>query len=151
MIHHNMSNSSFDDESKIKRAIYAFNNGVCKNLSQAAILFNVPYSRLRARHQVHSPRVGRVATHRKLFDAEEVAVCQYLDRLDHLGIPARPSMLLNYANVIFRQSQIDTTSPPPTVSEKWPGQFLKQHSEYFWQRQKTLDIHRKKSHNVESL
>ena len=38
-----MSNTILDIETKIQRAIYAFDNDICKNLSQTVLLYDVPY------------------------------------------------------------------------------------------------------------
>ena len=45
-LHNNMPNTILDIKTRIQHAIYAFDNDISKNLSQAAILYDVPYKRL---------------------------------------------------------------------------------------------------------
>ena len=65
----------------------------------------------------------RPAANRKLREDQELAVCQYLNRLDKIGLSARLPMVTNYANAILRRSHTtggDTSlSPPPQVDKQW--------------------------------
>lgn len=62
----------------------------------------------------------RPATNLRLNLAQELALCQYLDTLDKVGISTRRRMLINCANSILQASHPDSTSPP-TVSRQWAG------------------------------
>ena len=92
----------------------------------------------------------RPATNLRLNLAQELALCQYLDTLDKVGISTRRRMLINCANSILQASHPDSTSPP-TVSRQWAGRFLKRHREYTVIRQKTIDIDRKIAHDPETI
>ena len=86
-----------------------------------------------------------------LTDAEELAICKYLDRLDEIGVAARYSVLASCANSLLQSNHLDTSTPSPTVSNKWPQRFLKQYPQYAIQRQKTLDLHQKNAHRPDEL
>ena len=60
-------------------------------------------------------------------------------------------MLAPCANSLFRSNHLGTSTLSPTVSNKWPQQFLKQYSQYAIQRQKTLDLHRKNANRQDEL
>ena len=52
-----------------------------------------------------------------MSEYQELAICQYLDRLDNIGLPARRFMITGCANAILRRSHpADPIDPPPQVS-----------------------------------
>jgi hypothetical protein len=75
------------------------------NISAVAREFEVPRSRLQARWNGRQSKQQRPAANKKLTDAQELAVCLYLDRLDAIGTSARFSMLINS---IYRQFYCST-------------------------------------------
>ena len=149
--HFMMANSYSEIESQIAIAINAIAQGVCANVAEAAQTYNVPVSRLRKRWKGCQSRSKRPGAGKKLTDAEELAICKYLDRLDEIGVAARYSMLAPCANSLLRSNHLDTSTPSSTVSNKWPQQFLKRYPQYAIRRQKTLDLHRKNAHRPDEL
>jgi len=85
------------------------------------------------------------------MEAQELGLCQHLNRLDEIGIPPCYNLIGQYANSILACSHNELESPPPRVSEKWTQRFLAHHSEYKIRKQKTFDIERKRAHHSEDL
>jgi len=55
----------------------------------------------------------RLRTNRRLSEEEELAVCQYLDRLDMIGTSARLHMITGCANAILLRVYSDQSIPIP--------------------------------------
>ena len=85
-------------ESRITQAIDILRQR--SNIAAAACEFFVPEWRLRARWNDQQSRFERPAASRKFSDAQELAVCQYLDRLDEIGMSARHFMVTKCANAL---------------------------------------------------
>ena len=146
-----MSESYSQIESRIQEALIALSERDRPNIAAAAREFRVPEQRLRARSIGCLSKQERPAANKKLSEDQELAVCQYLDRLDTIGTAARMIMITNCANSILRRSHTNTTTPPPTVSEKWARHFLNRHPEYYVWKQKTIDTARKNSHDPDDI
>ena len=99
----------------------------------------VPVRRLQNRLEGVPPRSTRIPVNLKLSPAEELVVCRYIDRLDHLGLCVRPQMLRNCANIILARSYKGDDNSPPTVSPKWTTRFLGCHPKYSVRKQKVTD------------
>jgi len=138
-------------ENRIQQAIVKLNGEIKPNITAVAREFEVLMHRLRARFQGRQSRQDRPPTNRKLSEDQEEGLCQYLTRLDEIGIAPRYSHLNKYANSILARSHDDPTSSPPTVSAAWTQRFLKQHSEFHLRKQKTLDINRKSAHHFDDI
>ena len=130
-----------------KKPLSPFPNAIDLISRQLRVNF-VCLNRLRARSTGCFSKQERPAENKKLSEDQELAVCQYLDRLDTIGTAACMIMITNCANSILRRSHTDTTTPPPTVSEKWARLFLNRHPEYYVRKQKTIDTTRKTSHEI---
>ena len=86
----------------------------------------------------------------RLSDDQELAVCQYLDRMDSIGTSARLQMVTSCANTILRNAHTGP-SLPPVVSNQWANGFLNRHPEYFVRKQKSIDSDRKKAHQPDNI
>lgn len=146
-----MAETYAEVEARIQRAINVIRSGIGANVAVAAREYDVSEYRLRGRWKNRPSKMDRPASNRKLSDAEELAICQYLDRLDQIGTSVRYSMIENCANFLLKCNHQDLTTSPPTVSAKWPQRFLERHPEYQKKKQKTLDMHRKNAHDPEAL
>ena len=115
------------------------------NISAIAREFCVSESRLRARWKGRQSKQERPAANQKLREDRELAVCQYLDRLDKIGLSARLPMVTNCANAILRRNHTagDTTNPPPQVDKHWTTRFLERHPQYLVREQEAQEIDRK--------
>ena len=145
-----MSESYSEIESRIQEALDALSKRDKPNIAAAAREFRVPEQRLRARWKGRLSKQARPAANRKLSEDQELAVCQYLDRLDTIGTAVRLTTITSFANSVLRRSHTDPATPPPTVSENWARRFLNRHREYYVRKQKTIDIARKNSHDPDA-
>jgi len=69
------------------------------NLSAVACEFNVPCQRLRGPLNRRESKMERQAANTKLDKEQELAICQYLDRLYIIGISALLEMITSCANI----------------------------------------------------
>ena len=138
-------------EARIEEAIDEMKNEKKTNIAALARKYALPEQRLRARLKGRISRKQRESPNRKLTADQELGLCQYLDRLDELGIPPRYRHISSYANSILLGVHTDTAEPPPTVGPAWTQHFLQRHPEYHVRKQKTLDVERKQSHDPEVL
>ena len=93
-----------------------------------------------------------ISGNRKLSEYQELAICQYLDRLDNIGLPARRSMITDCANAIPRHSHLaDSIDPPPQASEHWAHRFLERHPEYLVRKQRVQEIDRKNAQDPDII
>ena len=60
---------------------------------------------------------------RRLSGHQELAVCQYLDCLDNIGLPARHFMITHFANAILRRSHPADSDDPPSQESIGPAAF----------------------------
>jgi hypothetical protein len=76
-------------ESRITQAIEILQGrGGQPNFAAAAREFLLPVQRLRARWNGRPSKIQTIPGNRRLSKHQELAVCQYLDRLDNIGLPA---------------------------------------------------------------
>lgn len=120
------------------------------NIAEIARTYEVPVTRLRRRLQGRQSKQERPATNRKLSDDQELAVCQYLDRLDTIGTSARLQMVSSCANAIL-QSAHTGPEPAPLIGDHWAPRFLQRHPEYFIRKQQTIDADRKNAHQPNDI
>ena len=120
------------------------------NVAELARTYEVPVHRLRARLQGRQSRQERPGANRKLTEDQELAVCQYLDRLDTIDTSARIQMVSGCANAILQYSHLGDR-PAPRVGDHWAPRFLDRHPEYFIRKQHTIDADRKNAHQPEGI
>ncbi|RPA88554.1 hypothetical protein L873DRAFT_1725610, partial [Choiromyces venosus 120613-1] len=99
--------------------------------------------------QRDASKQDRLATNRKLFEKQELAVHQYLDRLDAVGTSAKKILHLMHrlrcANAILQNAYIGPL-PAPVVCDHWAQHFLSRYPEYSIRKQCAIDIDRKNAH-----
>ena len=89
--------------------------------------FGVPIERLQNCYHGRPAKTKLKGGNRQFSDAQEVALCQYLDRLDAIRLLARMSMLVGAANTILQLHHSDKSNPAPPLGNKWAQRFLKCH------------------------
>ena len=146
-----MSQAYRDEEVRIQQAMNAVRIGICPNLAVAARKYKAPSRRLQERWKGVPSKLGRSGAGKKLSDAEEMALCQYLDRLDAIGVSARYQLLFKCADSILKWNHPDDTTPASTVSSEWGKRFLKRHPQYSLRKQKILDVNRKNAHHPDTI
>ena len=130
-----MPDTYHDIEDRISEAIQSLDNQRKPNIAKTARNFRVPPSRLRNRWNGRQPKSQVVAHNRTLSEAQELAICQYLDHLDREGPKARYKQLEQAANALLKKDYTGR-GKPPTVGSHWAGRFLQRHSQYFVRKQK---------------
>jgi hypothetical protein len=96
-----MADSYKTIEDRLQQAIIAIRRGELTKITQAAAAFDVPYQRLRARFLGRPSRSERYPTNLRLTKEEDAGLCQYLDRLDDLGISTRKGGVAATANLLL--------------------------------------------------
>jgi len=89
-------------------------------------------------------------TNHRLTDDQELAVCQYLDRLDNISTSARLQMVTGCANDILQYGHCGS-EPAPIVSDHWAQRFQHRHPEYYICKQVTIEIDCKNAHQPDSI
>ena len=84
-----MPDTYHDIEDRISEAVKALDSQGKPNVAKTARDFRVPPSRLRNRWNGRRSKSQVVAHNRTLSEAQELAICQYLDHLDRGGPKAR--------------------------------------------------------------
>ncbi|OJJ46934.1 hypothetical protein ASPZODRAFT_1858185 [Penicilliopsis zonata CBS 506.65] len=102
---------------------------VRKNVRPSPRTFNEPYARLNARRKGRKSRSTRQVK-RKLSDAQELALCGYIEELDDGETPIVSKLLRDHANYLLEEDHGDPTTSPPTIGEHWLSRFLQRHPEY---------------------
>ena len=113
--------------------------------------FHVPMRRLQNHFQRTPSRNAQIPANRRLSPAEELAICDYIDRLDQLGLCVRPPILRNCANVILSRSYEADDDSPPTVGPRWTSRFLAHHPKYSVRKQQITDPKRKVANDAKSI
>ncbi len=71
------------------------------------------------------PLSSRLPNNKALSDAQEQAICEYIERLDLWEMSARPKMIEKAANYLLSLDGLDRV-----VGPKWTRRFLDRHPEY---------------------
>lgn len=88
-----MTDTYHDIASRMSNAIHELNDRENPNVAAVAREFDVPAPRLRNRWKGRKSKV-KVGAHKKaLSEAQESAICQYLDNLDGAGPETRYKQL----------------------------------------------------------
>lgn len=82
------------------------------NIAQVARNYEIPITRLRAGLQGRQSKQERQGANSKLSEDQELAVCQYLDRLDTIGTCARLQMVSSCANAILSSGHTSSDPAP---------------------------------------
>src|ERR1700684_1150493 len=114
-------------EARITRAIEGYQQGRYPSLTAAAKALEVPPSTVRHRAAGRKP-IGEIAASRLTLNTkEENVLVDWVFRLHRLGVPARPSRLLEMAEYI-RESR-SAAGKVPHLGRHWTTRFLKRHPE----------------------
>lgn len=87
---------------------------------------------------------------RRLKPDQEMALHDYLKKLDELGIPARLHMVEQTANINFRRG-CDPENPPPPVALHRAKWWLERQPDLFKVKRKPLPVARKNAHDLDVL
>ena len=140
-----MSDAYLDTERRMAEAVSAWNSwnsDAPRSIRTIAREFNVGRSALTNRLHGGRSRSTRPPTNRTLTEAQELAICHYIQRLDQRGQSPKLSMVEGAANYLLEQAHLDSSVPPPKVSERWSKRFVDRHPLYFKRKQKPLAAER---------
>jgi Beta-lactamase/Tc5 transposase DNA-binding domain len=125
-------------------------NQTYSNMKATAREFEYNYQKLRRRWNGIPSKIDYGGHNKRLSDEQEIMLCNWLTRLDKLGISARPTMLTRAANNALRRNYPGLT-PPPTVSHNWTSRFLQRHPEFVKKKKKPLAVERAQAHSRQTI
>ncbi|RDW74254.1 DNA-binding domain-containing protein [Aspergillus mulundensis] len=143
------------DESAIKNALAEYMQKKADNpnvlLSEIAKIWNVDYQRLRRRVFDIGPQSERRGAGRRMDDAQEKVLLDFIEKWDDLGAPMTPQMIEGVANEILQigfDPSDSNNSQPPTVGKNWAGRFMKKHPEFFKKKRVSKEQKRGEKENA---
>ena len=137
-------------ERRIQEALQCRQENPNRSISSLAKEYHVPYHRLRCRLLGTPSKFGRKPTCSRLSEAEEKALCMYIDRLDYVRLSVRRSFVENAANSIIQANTPDNAPRPPPVGQHWVSRFVTRHK-YSVVPQKVLDADRQAAENQDVI
>ncbi|KAJ6439193.1 hypothetical protein O9K51_08605 [Purpureocillium lavendulum] len=138
-------------ESRLEEAIRYAGDFPGASIRSVAKKFGVGHTTMQYRLKKPTSKLPRTAPNRKLSDAEEKAICRYVDRLDSINLAVRPEFIVDAANAILRaKAPAAERDDPPTVGVHWATRFIRRHG-YFKRRQKTLNADRAASEDFDRV
>ena len=145
-----MPDTYHDIESRIADAILEL--GKCENPNVAAVArqFNVPAKRLINRWKGRKSKIECGGHNKALSEAQESALCQYLDNLDGGGPKVRYKQLEQAANLLLKKGYTGS-GKLPIIGAHWTAQFLQRLPQYVVRKQKPLYTERKNVHKPETF
>jgi DDE superfamily endonuclease len=147
-----MASNTYDAvETRIQLALASIADETKPNIAKLAREFEVPETRLRYRFRGGGSLKTCGGTNKALTAAEELALCQAIDREEADGTFLRHWQVQHLANWILAQSCSPEAEEIPTVSIPWVGRFLKRHPQYKIRTSKPLAAARKWSHDPQRL
>jgi hypothetical protein len=137
-------------ESRIAEALQYLHDFPDAKLAAVAREFGISRSTLQDRRNGSKSRKGRTATHSKLSQPEETAICRYIDRLDRINLAVRAEFVTDAANSILRARTSFKSAAIPTVGSKWTSRFLQRRG-YKKKLQKKLHSERQSSEDLQRV
>ncbi len=87
----------------------------------------------------------------KFSRPEELALCAYIDRLDHINLAVRREFVVDAANHILREKASKASrGNPPVVGIHWIDRFVRRYG-YTLTSQKKLDANRKMAEDLDTV
>ena len=109
-------------EGRLSLAIDALKNQKLEKLRHAARLYDVSEATLRRRVKTtKSPREAGIPR-RKLTPTEEIVLRDWIYSLERRGVPPRPRMLGEMANILLAER--DLTKTPKKIGVNWVTSFI---------------------------
>lgn len=145
-----MPDTYHDIESRIVDAILELRKCENPNVTAVARQFNVPAKRLINQWKGRKSKVECGRHNKALFEAQELALCQYLDNLNGEGPKAHYKQLEQVANSLLKKGHT-RSGKPPIVGAHWTARFLQWHPQYVVRKQKPLAVERKNAHKAKTF
>ena len=141
-----MDQSSAAIENRINDALHALSEDLYPYIAAAARDFDVSTRTLQRRINGVGPLSSRLPNNKPLLDAQEQAICEYIERLDSWEMSARPQMIERATNYLLSLDGLDRV-----VGPQWTRRFLDLHPEYLKHKQKPLAVERKNAHSLKDM
>jgi hypothetical protein len=108
----------YDDiEIRIRKAIDLIREESEPSIAEFARKFDVPYWRLLARFHGRIPKTERPGANQHFSEAEDLAICAYIERTDRMGLSPSLAMLESIGNGFLKRRHTDPNILVPTVGE----------------------------------
>ena len=117
------SRKSIEQEGKVLLAISDIQNGKISSIRQAARVYNVSHTTLSRRLHGISMKAEKRANGHKLTEFEEESLVKWILDLDKRGLPPRPSMVRDMANILLSQRVNQQ------IGENWVYRFIQRRTE----------------------
>ena len=111
-------------EGRIQDALGYLQENPEASISQVARDFHVPRTRLYARSRGIPSKVGHLLTNIRFTDAEEIALCRYIDRLDMVNLIVRKEFIRDIVDYILQKRALDKAEATK-VGVNWVSRFIK--------------------------
>jgi hypothetical protein len=139
------------DESKLQIALSSYNlilnHNAKPNVMKIAREHEVPYRRLLARIHGRGGYETRKSSRRRLDDAQEEVLLEYITMFDDLHASLDAPRIQAAAEDILRCSHIEDNIIPRPLGKMWAYDFLKRHEEFFKSRRHLKELDRGISEN----
>jgi Tc5 transposase DNA-binding domain len=149
-----MASNNKEIELRVQAALVELEKQERPNVRRTARDFDVPRQRLWRRWTSRTMSVMDNGGHNKAIEeAQEAAICQFIELLEATGLRMREKTLPQTANDILRRhhEQSGAEGPPRQVSKMWAVRFLRRHPEYKKRAMKPLSHLRKRAHDPEGI
>ena len=140
-------------EERVEAALASIEPGIKPNISALARAFEVDPQRLRRRFNGAGDLRSLGGSNKRLSDAQELALCQTIEREEADGTYLRQWQLEDRANWILKLQHDSEggAGDPPRVSDAWGARFLARHPEFTVRKSKPIANKRKWAHNPVDL
>ncbi len=101
-------------ENRINDALHALSEDLYPSIAAAAQDFNILTRTLQRRINGIGPLSSRLPNNKALSDAQEQAICEYIEKLDPWKMSAKPQMIETAANYLLSLDGLDRV-----VGPKW--------------------------------
>ncbi|RPA70898.1 hypothetical protein BJ508DRAFT_183619, partial [Ascobolus immersus RN42] len=95
---------------------------------------DLPYDKFCRRWNGRKSKSTRDPTNRLLNDEQDLALCEFLRRLDYTGVTPMKSTITLAANTLLRKAH-SGSGKTPTAGTKWTSRWLKAHPDFHVKKQ----------------
>lgn len=88
---------------------------------------------------------------RKLNEEQHRLLCEYIHRLDRLGLGATEAQIKNAANHILEMGHHDKSKPPPSVGQSWTHRWISSNTDIMRVKQRSIESARLAAHSKDSI
>ena len=131
----------------MEEALDAIHDGLFTSASAAAKHFNLKSRRVQYRLRGMALRKTRSQFHKRLTDAQESSLCDYIDYLNQIEHLIHLKHIRDAAEYILKVELSSNQSSKP-LGKDWVINFIKRYLKYHKRKQKPLSAERKNAYDV---